>query len=128
MSLKQKIRNNELTIGTWLSIGNEIIAEIASSVEFDWIAIDIEHSPIDFTKLQNLIRIIELNDCVPLVRVAENNPTHIKRVLDCGAKGLIMPMVNTKDDVISAYDAIYYEPKEDERNRPKQPTRTTTDI
>lgn len=108
-SLKQKLKNREQTIGSWITIPDPIVAEIMSQF-FNWLVIDMEHSAITLDKAQDLIRIIELNNCIPLVRLSENNPYIIKRVLDAGAMGIIVPMVNSKDDVIKALNAVHYPP------------------
>lgn len=109
INLKQKLKNNERTIGSWLTIANPIIAEMMAE-QFDWLVIDIEHSAIGLSQVQDLVRIIESKNCIPLVRISENNSTLIKRVLDTGAKGIIVPMVNSKDDAIKALKSAHYPP------------------
>jgi len=110
-SLKLKLKNQELTLGSWITIGHPIIAEIMSRSGFEWLTIDMEHSAITLDVTQNLIRTIELNDCIPLVRVSENNSNLIKRVMDAGAYGVIVPMVNSKEDAESAVKSVRYPPK-----------------
>lgn len=110
INLKQKLKENKKSIGSWLTIANPIVAEIMSK-HFDWLVIDAEHSAIGLSQIQDLVRIIELNDCFPLVRVSENNPTLIKRVMDTGAKGIIIPMVNSKEDAQRALNAVRYPPE-----------------
>jgi len=110
INLKQKLKNNERTIGSWLTIANPIIAEMMAE-QFDWLVIDMEHSAITLSECQDLVRLIEAKDCVPLVRVSENNTNLIKRVLDTGAWGIIVPMVNSKDDALKALSATHYPPK-----------------
>lgn len=109
INLKKKLKNNQKTIGSWLTIANPIIAELMSKY-FEWLVIDMEHSSITLNECQDLIRIIEANDCFPLVRVSENNSTIIKRVLDAGSYGIIIPMVKTKEDALNALNAAYYPP------------------
>jgi 2-dehydro-3-deoxyglucarate aldolase len=77
---------------------------------FDWLTVDMEHSAITLDQAQQLIQIIDLNGVVPLVRVGENNSTLIKRVMDAGAHGIIVPMVNTKEDASNAVSAVKYPP------------------
>lgn len=110
-ALKIKLKNEELTFGSWITIGHPIIAEIMSRSGFEWLTIDMEHSAITLDIAQNLIRVVELNDCIPLVRVSENNPNIIKRVMDAGAHGVIIPMVNSKEDAESAVKSVRYPPK-----------------
>ncbi len=109
-SLKKKLKQNQLTIGSWITMGEEIVAEIMAKLKFDWLVVDMEHRAIDLQKTQNLVRIIDLCGCVPLVRISENNPSLIKRVMDTGAHGVIVPMVNTKEDALKAVQAVKYPP------------------
>lgn len=81
-----------------------------SSAGFDWLTIDMEHSAITLDRAQALIRIIELCRVIPLVRVGINDPTVIKRVMDAGAHGVIVPMVNSKHEAERAVGAVKYPP------------------
>ena len=101
---------NKLTIGSWITIGHPAVAEIMAKSGFDWLTVDMEHSAITLHQAQQLIQIIELCGVTPLVRVGENNPNLIKRVMDAGAHGVIVPMVNTKEDAINAVNAVKYPP------------------
>lgn len=109
-NLKDKLRKNELTIGSWITLGHTAVAEIMVKAGFDWLTIDMEHSALTLHQAQQLIQVIELSGCVPLVRVGENHPALIKRVMDAGAHGVIVPMVNTKEDAIKAVNAVKYPP------------------
>ncbi len=111
MNLKAKLKKRQITIGSWITIGHPSVAEIMAGTGFDWLAIDMEHSAITLDQAQTLISIIELKGVTPLVRVAENNPILIKRVMDAGAHGVIVPMVNTKEDALKAVAAVKYPPQ-----------------
>src|SRR3990172_4566597 len=106
VNLKEKLKQNKLTIGSWITIGNSSIAEIMAKSGFDWLTVDMEHSAITLHQAQQLIQVIELCGVLPLVRVDENNPTLIKRVMDAGAHGVIVPMVNTKEEANNAVNAV----------------------
>lgn len=108
--LKERLRSKELTIGSWITLGNPSVAEILAKAGFDWLTVDMEHSAITLHHALQLIQIIDLCGVVPLVRVGENNPNLIKRVMDAGAHGVIVPMVNTKEDAIKAVSAVRYPP------------------
>ena len=108
--LKNKIKSLKPTFGSWITIGDPVVAEIMAKSGFEWLTIDMEHSAISLDKAQNLIRIIELSGCSPLVRVGENNPYLIKRVMDAGAHGVIVPMINNADDAKKAVNAVKYPP------------------
>ena len=109
-SLKEKLVKRELTVGSWLSFGYTPVCEMMANSGFDWLVIDMEHTSIDFNQAFQLIQIIDLAECVPLVRVGSNDPLIIKRVLDAGAHGVIVPMVNSAKDAQKAVDAVYYPP------------------
>lgn len=108
--LKERLAGNKVTIGSWVSLAHPSIPEIMAKAGFEWLAIDMEHSVIDLGQAQQLIQSIGSSGMVPLVRVGENNPTLIKRVMDAGAGGVIVPMVNTKDDALRAVGAVKYPP------------------
>ena len=109
-SLKQRIIEKELTIGSWLSLIDTDIAEMMSRSDFDWLVIDQEHSSIGLREMSRLIQVIDLAGSVPLVRVGANNPLYIKQALDSGAKGIIVPMVNSVESAEMAVKAAYYPP------------------
>jgi len=108
--LKNKLKNNQLVVGTWISIYHPSIVEMACRAGFDWIGIDLEHSVISISDVEQIIRVTNLMDKTPLVRLTSNNSDQIKRVMDAGANGIIVPMVESREDVIKASDAMYYEP------------------
>ena len=111
MSLKSKLRNNELTIGTWLSLAHPAIAEIMVKAGFDWVTIDLEHTVITTREAEEMIRVIDLGGSVPLVRLSSNDSVQIKRMMDAGASGVIVPMVNSLEDVERAVSAVHYPEK-----------------
>ena len=107
-SLKCEIRKGNNIIGSWITLGHPSIAEIMSKVGFDWLAIDLEHSVITIREAEELIRIIDLAGVVPLVRLTSNNADQIKRVMDAGAHGVIVPMVMSAKDAEFAVNAVKY--------------------
>ena len=109
-NLKQSLKDNKLTIGSWLTIPHQSIVEILSSAGFEWLTIDIEHSAIDFETTQNLIGHIQANDMEALVRVSKNDEVIIKRVMDAGANGIIVPMVKNAVEAKEAVSYVKYPP------------------
>lgn len=108
--LKDKLRSGELTIGSWIMIGNPVSVEVMALAGFEWLVIDIEHTSIDLQTTENLIRTIQAQNIKALVRVSKNEEVVIKRVLDMGADGIIVPMVCSKEDAIQAVDYAKYPP------------------
>lgn len=108
--LKKKLTNKELSLGSWLTIPHQSVIEIMSTAGFEWLTIDIEHSAIDFQTLQNLLGHIQGNGMEGLVRVSENDETVIKRVMDAGANGVIVPMVKNVEEAKNAVSWVKYPP------------------
>ena len=109
--LKHSLRAGELAVGSWVSLGNAAIAEIMCAAGFDWVAIDLEHSSTTLAQTEDLIRTIALAGKAPLVRLTANDPRQIKRVMDSGAHGIIVPNVDSADEVVSAFRAMRYLPE-----------------
>lgn len=110
VSLKNRIEARELTVGSWLSFGYPAVCEVMATAGFDWLVIDMEHTHIDMFQAAQLIQIIDLAGCIPLVRVGANEPLAIKRAMDAGAHGVIVPMVNTAAEARAAVSSIRYPP------------------
>jgi 2-dehydro-3-deoxyglucarate aldolase len=111
MSLKADLSGNKVTIGSWLTLAHSSIAELMARTNgFDWLVIDMEHSVIELREAQEMIQAIELYDVTPLVRLTSNNEDLIKRVMDSGAHGVVVPLVNSKEDAERAVRSIYYPP------------------
>jgi len=108
--LRKRILNNELTIGSWITIGHHSIIEIMASAGFDWLTIDLEHSVIDLSKAQELISQIQASGISALVRVSKNEEVVIKRVMDAGANGVIVPSVNSVAEAEQAVASVKYPP------------------
>jgi len=108
---KNKLINRKKTfIGSWITIASTDIVEILSSANFDWLCIDLEHSSIDLESTKQLILAIQSKNILAFVRVSKNEEGIIKRVLDIGADGLIVPMVNSKSDAKQAINYAKYPP------------------
>ena len=101
---------NTPSIGSWITLGHPAIAEIMAESGFDWLTVDLEHSTITIREAEDLIRIIELKGVIPLVRLTSNSSEQIKRVMDAGAHGVVVPMVCSGDDARAAVSAVRYPP------------------
>ena len=113
MILKKKLKNIENTFGTWININNILIPEIIALSDFDWLCFDLEHSSIDYSSLQNLLISNNNNQIASLVRVPDNDESIIKKVMDMGADGIIVPNIKTKEEATKAVRSIKYYPKGD---------------
>ena len=95
--LRKKLKNNKVSIGTWMQIPNSSVAEILGSLNLDWIVIDIEHGSFSLSRLPDIFRAIELGEKIPLVRIPSSDFTFANQVLDAGAMGLIIPNIKNKE-------------------------------
>lgn len=108
--VKRALAAGEHSVGTWLSAGDIFLTRLLARVGFPWLTVDLEHSPIDWSHAATLFGVIADAGCVPLARVPRCDHDHIKRVLDAGAMGIIVPMVNTVEEAKAAIAAAKYPP------------------
>jgi len=110
MNLKQRLKQKKISLGCWITISNQLIPEILSPAGFDWFCVDLEHTSMDLDNLMSVIISIENQNVTPLVRVGENNPNLIKRVMDIGAHGVIVPNILTAEAAKNAVESVKYPP------------------
>lgn len=110
-SLKTKLRTDRPTVGSWITIGHPAVAEILARAGFDWLVVDMEHSSLSLAQAGELIRTIDLCGVPALVRLTSNDADQIKRVMDAGACGIVVPMVNAADAAIHAVASVHYPPR-----------------
>jgi len=106
----EKLRRGEPTFGTWLSLGDIFASRVLAKLGFDWLTLDMEHSAIDWSRATAVFAVIAEAGCVPLVRVPEGSHHYIKRALDAGAWGIVVPMVDTVEQARTAIAAAKYPP------------------
>ncbi len=111
--IKAAIGNGEVTIGSWITLAHTAIAEIMAKSGFQWLTIDMEHSVIGIQDVEPLIQVIEASGSIPLIRLSINDPAQTKRVMDAGAYGVIVPMVNSREDAEKAVKSVKYPPEGD---------------
>lgn len=109
-SVKQKLQQGEPSFGTWLSLGDLYATRVMARLGFDWLTLDIEHSAIDWAQATRIFAAVADAGCVPLARVPEGSHHYIKRVLDAGAWGIVVPMVDTVEQGRAAIAAAKYPP------------------
>ena len=108
--VKAALAAGQPQVGTWLSFGNVFSARLMARVGFPWLTVDLEHSPIDWQTASLMFAAIADSGCVPLARVPRGDHDLIKRVLDGGAMGIVVPMVNTVEEAKTAIAAAKYPP------------------
>ncbi|MEM4756811.1 MAG: aldolase/citrate lyase family protein [Desulfurococcaceae archaeon] len=108
--VSEKLGSGKPLLGTWVTMPHPEVVEILSNMAFDWVLIDMEHAPIDIEKAELLLMAIRNPELIPLIRPPWNDPVVIKRALDLGVAGVIVPWVNTKEEAEKAVEAAKYPP------------------
>ncbi|HLG12436.1 MAG TPA: aldolase/citrate lyase family protein, partial [Dehalococcoidia bacterium] len=108
---KQKLRAGQPAIGGWLGVPSSYSAEVMANQGFDWLCIDTQHGAIDFSAALPMLQAISLTPTMPFVRVPWNEPSIIMKYLDAGAYGIIVPMIETREDAERAVWAMRYPPQ-----------------
>src|SRR5207244_1103820 len=108
--VKRALREGKTAVGTWLSLGSITAARFMARAGFAWLTTDIEHSLVDWETATHMFASIADAGCIALARVPANRHDHIKRVLDNGAHGIVVPMVNSRAEALAAVDAVLYPP------------------
>ena len=108
--VKSALASGKPQVGTWLSFGDVFSARLMARVGFPWLTADLEHSPIDWQTASLMFATIADSGCVPLARVPRGDHDLIKRCLDGGAMGIVVPMVNTVEEAKTAIAAAKYPP------------------
>ncbi len=110
-TLRHRLREGEVVYGASCSLGSPFIAEILVRSGVDYIYIDQQHGLTSFDTLVHMLRAIDHTAVTPIVRVRSNDAGLIGQVLDAGADGVIVPMVNSVEDARRAAAACRYAPQ-----------------
>src|SRR5262245_6453625 len=110
-TVKKLLKAGKPAVGTWLSLGNVTAARFLARAGFDWLTVDIEHSLVGIETAVHMFAAVADAGGVPLARVPSNRHDHIKRVLDNGGYGVVVPMVNTQAEAQAAVSACRYPPR-----------------
>jgi 4-hydroxy-2-oxoheptanedioate aldolase len=109
-TVKRAWQRGERTIGAWLGSPSAHSAESMAHAGFDWLCVDMQHGIVDYTDAVDMLRAISQTDTMPFVRVEWNEPWRIMKVLDAGAYGVIVPLVNNREEAERAVWACRYPP------------------
>lgn len=107
------IENGDNPLGTWISIAHPVVIEINAILGFDFLLVDSEHTTMSLDKIESLIRATEAvsDDTEPVVRIPDNDPTTIKRVLDIGVTTIMIPMINSRGEAEALVESVRYPPE-----------------
>jgi len=109
-SIRHKLKSGGFSIGSWIQIPHPSIAEIMGQSGYDWVAIDMEHGAVSVHQLPDLFRALELGGTLPLARLAHGGISECKQALDSGAGGVIVPMIESVEQVEKIKNAIRWPP------------------
>jgi 4-hydroxy-2-oxoheptanedioate aldolase len=108
--IKQMWRDGRWVTMGWLSVSHGFTAEVMARQGFDTLCVDMQHGLTDMNDVWPMLQAISQTDTVPVVRVPWNDPATIMKVLDLGAYGIIVPLINTAEDAAKAVAACRYPP------------------
>jgi 2-keto-3-deoxy-L-rhamnonate aldolase RhmA len=108
MNIKEKLQESRPVLGSWLNTASPVVAELMATSGFDFLTVDVEHSPVDLPQAQSLFQAIKAGSaaCAPLVRLAGNCYADNKRFLDAGASGVIAPLINNAEQASAGPTAM----------------------
>ena len=109
--VKRRLRDGKPVVGTWLSLGSVLAARFMARSGWDYLTVDTEHNAVGVETAADSFGAIADAGGIALCRVPANRHDHIKRALDTGAHGVVVPMVNTRSEALDAVSACLYPPK-----------------
>lgn len=108
---RRRLAAGEPVHGLWITLDSASVTELAVALGLDWIVIDAEHGQLDWSQILEHLRATVRSDTVALVRIAERSTTLAKRALDLGADGIVVPMMETAEQVEEAIRDCRYPPE-----------------
>lgn len=109
--LRAKLAADQTVYGLWVTLESASVTEMAVALGLDWVVIDAEHGHLDWKEILEHVRATVRSETVVLVRVAELNAALIKRVLDIGADGVVVPWIETAAQLKQAMAFATYPPE-----------------
>jgi 2-keto-3-deoxy-L-rhamnonate aldolase RhmA len=123
IDLKNKWKEGKPSPGMWLRLTDPTVVDLLGDVGLDWVLFDAEHVAFDMQTLQLLFIALRGSSTLPLMRVPWNDFVYIKRVLDIGVAGVLVPQIKTADEVKAAVAACKYPPMGVRGTGPRRPAR-----
>ncbi len=110
-ALTHALKDGHKQIGLWVSLRNNFAAEVVSHSGYDWVLVDMEHSPNDLSTVLSQLQVFAGSKSTAVVRPDWNDPVLVKRLLDLGAPGLLFPMIQSVEEAEKAVAATRYPPR-----------------
>jgi 2-keto-3-deoxy-L-rhamnonate aldolase RhmA len=112
MELRDRLADGDAPVGSWVSLGSPAAAEVVGGLDFDFVVVDTEHTPLSVESAGELVRAVDAaGDTDVVVRVPENDPTQVKRALDLGAAGVMAPKIESAEEAEALVEAASYPPE-----------------
>jgi len=108
--IRETLQSGGYSIGSWMQLPCPSVAEMMGQAGYDWVAIDMEHGSISGSQLPDLFRALELGNTLPIARLAQGTPKDCKQALDAGAGGVIVPMIESAEQLIKVRKACCWPP------------------
>ena len=108
--VRHKLKRGEASFGTWLTLPDVFGAQLMARMGFDWLTVEMEHAPMTIEMAAATFAVVANAGVVPLARIPWNCTENIKRVLDTGAWGVVVPMVNSRTEAEAVVEAARYRP------------------
>lgn len=112
-NLRARLLAGEPLIGSWINSGSPIVAELMAATGFDFLCVDVEHSAVDLPQTQQLFQAVKSGNpaCETMVRLHGIDYAFVKRYLDAGARGVVAPLVRTREEAELIVEAVKYPPQ-----------------
>ena len=110
-AIKDALKAGRPSIGSWMQLPNSSVAELMGTAGYDWVALDLEHGLFNPGDLPDMVRALEAGGTVPLARVGVNDGLEIKRALEAGVRGVIVPMIDSRAELDLARQYALYPPE-----------------
>ena len=106
----QGLARGEKQVGLWITLCSNFVAEVTAPAGYDWVLIDMEHSPNDYQSVLGQMQVYAATDTTAIVRVEWNDTVAVKRLLDLGAPGILFPLIQSVEEAEKAVAATRYPP------------------
>ena len=111
--IRNKLKNKMPSVGTWMQLPDQSVAEIMGNAGYDWVAVDMEHGAFSKNNLPGLFMAIASGGTAPFARIPKTDSVYIKEALDSGADGVIFPMIETAEQLGNGIKNTLYPPSGD---------------
>ena len=108
--VKKRLLNDQLTLGAWSVLGGPLAGEFLAREGYEFVMVDLEHFPIGVEKAMHYFQAIGAGGAVPVARLAYNDHVYVKRALDAGALGIVIPLIKSGEDARRAVEFSRFPP------------------